>query len=309
MIRKLWLALSGPGVTNQNIASLTFLSIVFDNAPSPQVGPQPVSPVYQTALEIDILFTAGFYSSTCTNSELFGCSNVAGNTFGGYITFNMPFKSNFTIYLYTIAASAVSYWVQTEYEIYSTSYRMTPLYFYLQPQYVSSVSYPNEVPILSQISSNGVYLKYMKWAFFGNSGSWWEGRFRIYTGGSGLTGQISGTHYTDGTYTVSTPYGAGAAVIWMSTGTEDGFDSSWNFVGSSYFAFDYAGYLYNSGGASAGLSSSTEWTAYRQWGTRPLSIPPHSQPQQYLVFTWTCGDPLVEQSGSAQFIAYVGYYA
>lgn len=315
VIRKLWISLNGPGTNaGSDIASLVFISINFDNAAVPQVGTQAATPgvVANNALTIETLFTPGWGSNITTNSEAFGCNNIGQNSSGCYITFDMPFRTNFTIYLYNSALGSVTYSVQTEYELFHSSYIITPLYFHLQIGVSIGLAYPNEYPILSLNSTNGVFLKRFIWFFGGISGNWWEGRFRIYTGGPGLTTTISGTHYTDGTYTTSTPYDPAAQVIWTSTATSDFFGSSSNFLNSPYYAYNHAGYLYNSAGPMNALVTGSSWTAYKQFGTSTSksSVLPNSLPNQYLVFTWTAGDPAGAGTGQANYFVYsVAYYS
>lgn len=290
VIQRIWLAV--------NVApNDAFIAVVFDGASTPQIG----SLTLNEAITAEVMFTPGFGSYQNFQSDLFGCNNYAAGTFGGYFTLPMPFNQSFTIQLY--GTVALTYWVQVFFDSYPNQDAVIPLYFYLQMN-SAMVSYPSETPLLSMAAPRGVHLKYLKWFFSGVAGNWWEGRFKVYKGGTGMPAAISSVHYTDSTYTVITPYAPNSTILLVSTGTEDFFQSSWNFWSSEYYANQQAGYLWSSTGPLVVVWITSAFSAYRVFPT-PLS----SAPDEYLVFSYSVGDALVGASGQGAFTALVGYYS
>jgi hypothetical protein len=286
VIQRLWLAMFTDPV-NVN------LRIYFDGASDPQVGP---------GIPLDLMFTPGFESYVNFQGELFGCNNYAAGSFGGYFSIPMPFNQSFVIQLYNTGPDS-EYWVQVFFDSFPNQDAETPLHYYMQLN-LGSGTYPNEYPLLSLASPNGVHLKYLKWFFQGYSGYWWEGRFRVYTGGPGMPQSISALHYADVNNSIVTPYAAGAVVKLVSTGTEDKFGSSWNFGGSPYYANTQFGYLYNSAGEYNMVLEGDQFTAYRVF-----AVPISSAPNEYLVYSWAVGDVKVKPTGSGKWFALVGYYS
>jgi hypothetical protein len=328
MIHRFWLALAASGTPSngKSAAGSIYLSIVFDGASTPQVGAMPATPTYMNAILVDNLFAAGNNTViTPFRGDDFAVHWYAVADFGGNWAMDMPFQQSWAIYLYNADTISYSYWIQIEETLYESTYVINPSYYYLtinQNMNVGGTNYPNECPFISVSSANGVKLKYFKWFVQSTgSGSWIEGPFRIYSGGPGLTSCISGNHWTDGSDSVTSPYTAGATVLFESTGVEDMFLSSWGFYGETrYYAERDAGYIWcvNQFGncinpttpANGGLTAASCWFAgYRQWGGKETMGMPSAAANVPLILTWQVGSGIQGQSGSAAWIAYVGYYA
>jgi hypothetical protein len=326
MIHRIWLALAGSATGN--IAANTFIAIVFDGAATPQFGYMPTTPTYQTAIELDLFFSVGDGTVWDYRGDDFWVNQYTTTSIGAGFTMDMPFQSGWTLYLYNADSGSVAYqyWIQVEQSLYESTYPINPSYLYLrlnQNLAGAVVQYPTETPFLSVSSPNGVKLKWFKWLLVGGNNPWIEGTFRVYVGGSGLTGTINGTHYTDTTYSQLTPYTAGATIIFESTGVEDFFLSSYSFNTDPYYANRDSGYIWCSScsttsfsQAPANMAEASSFSAYRQWGGKPTMSLPSAPPNQYLVFTWQVGNVLKQPpldagqpTASANWFAFVTYYA
>lgn len=263
-----------------------------------------------TGLALDMLFSAAGGQQTSVATKYFGTNQCNSNAIGGYIAFDMPYKNSFEITISNPTSSSTGLiWSQTYYTVNeSIPFSLSPLKLYIQPFRWSSTVYGQEYPLLSASGPNGIFLKGIKLFSAAASGSWWEGRFRTYTGGPGLSLPMNGLHFTGTNFSETTPYDPTATTIAMSSGMEDYFDSSWNWAGvPTPMSSDYSGLLYNSAGSGNPVGPTTAVSAYKFFTNNAL---PSSSANENLVLTWTSGDPAVGQSGSLSFIlGQVYYYA
>ena len=163
--------------------------------------------------------------------------------------------------------------------------------------------------MLSTSSINGVFLKGVRFHVQGLSGAWAEGRFKVYTGGAGFTSPIDGNRYDDASNTTALPYDAGSQLILSSSGTEDFFDSSYNWINDNqYTSSAEAGLLYNSAGFGKANAGNSVVSLYRFFGENGASLP-SAGPDTNLVFSWSCGDPRTAPSGNCNIVGDVFYYA
>lgn len=304
-IKKIWLAL------NACDPAKCYIRIVFDGSP----GTQPAQFGTDTAssftlansLACDILFSAGFGSTNYWSNSSNGCNRlVTGNSgsMGGYVSFDMPFISNFTVQIFNNSVTG-TYWSQVFYEASSVS---VPYYFYMKPWLYSSVSSSTtvfkECPLMSVAGgSNPIVLKHVKiFADPAGNSIWYEGKFRGYLGGAGLT---VGTQYS---YTAATPstlsyynQQAGVTQISESSGTEDLFMSSWNWTGLTTYNNEFSGTVLNASGTGTG-----NLTAYINFKDSSIGAPASTR----FTFTWTCGDQnAATGTASVNFITgIIGYY-
>jgi hypothetical protein len=308
VLKKVWLAVNQP-------PTAMFFNIKFDDVVT--FGGNNSAPSINNGLAVDQVFCAGFaaYTPLATSSR-FGCNNWGTGGLGGFVSFDMPFGSSFEIQLYNGNGNTAVYWLQYEFQEYPIGYEMTPLRFHMGLNvangawFQTMATYPNEYPLLSISSPNGVYLTYLKWFWSGVSGNWWEGRYHIYKGGPGMTATINALHYNDpGTYQNFTAYDSTATHLLVSSGTEDFFLSSWNFANNGYYAHEEAGYLFSSVGSTGPLVSNSQFSAYRVFESKKNNFPPHSLPNEMFVFSYAPGDILAGASGSGSWMAFIGYYS
>lgn len=260
------------------------------------------------ALASDLLLTAtqpcNYMTNTC------GSNICTSTTLGGYLSIPMPFNNSVKISLINNTSSDGNYWSQVYFDkdtipktislpqLHCTTFRY-------------QTSYPNEYPLLSmRIPNKAIQLKGVRFHCIGQTGNWGEGRFRVYTGGSGMPNPISSMHWTDSQYTDVSPYQSNAKTIFTSSGTEDFFDSSWSLAGTTIpTTSDHSGILVNSAGSGNFFQSNTTISCYRFFGENGFSLP-KSDVGEYLVFSWACGDPVAVDQGSTAIIGgHVFWYA
>ncbi len=315
VLKKLWLATYGmpPGLTFLKITIDGVL--VFGNNLTTNIG----TGLNTNGVSLDMLITPGGAHLAVYNTACIGCNNYltggggANNEqLGGYIALDMPFSTSIVIALNNGANTAVitpfpyTYWVQPFILTSSVPRVFSPLALYCDTFRYNNTTALNEYPWMSVASKgNGVYLKGVKFYVIGNSGAWWEGRVRMYSGGTGMIVPQVGTGYTDNTFADSLPYQTGATVVFSSTGFEDLVLSSYNVVNQATAFGDSAGTLYKSTGI---LEAGTQWSAYRFFDVNGEGMPFSSS---RLTVTWTSGDPtpVVPQTGSVTIIGLVYYYA
>lgn len=297
VLKKIWLALANTDPGRNAIR------IIFDGASTPQVGTNTGAGFNSAnALAVDVLFSAAFGSTNYWANEISGCNHMATTEIGGYIAFDMPFNTSFSVQVFNDSTSG-QYWCQAFYE----NSDVTPsCYFYMQPfAYTSGISNTGtvfkEFPLLSTSSANGVILKSVKVCIQTNGvNGWQEGKFRMYNGGAGMT--------TPQTYTAATPSNLsyynqqpGVTEIFSSSGSEDFFLSSFNFTGLPLFNTKDSGILYNPTSNQLG-----SLTCYRNF----WDVAPGAPASTNFVLTWTCGDQNTAVASSINFIlGYVAYYA
>lgn len=262
---------------------------------------------------LDRLFNVGYGHATVFMPEINGSTIQNTTAFGGYITYDMPFRQSLEVAFNnpTEGAGGV-YWLQPFILRPMTIPRdVMALKLHCDTFTWGSCTYPNEYPMMqAQSRGNGVYLKGMKYTFTGTTGDWWEGRVRMYGGGIGFpfVTPRTGTLYTNTTdYRVSLPYTPTATVQFVATGVEDFFLSSNNWVNIGSYFEDSTQLMFRTNSPNAVGPTDTIVVA-RYFGTETAEKGMPSDPQQ-LTVTWTCGDPQVAQSGTGSLNGMIYYYA
>lgn len=137
-------------------------------------------------------------------TDIVGCYGAYNMNYFQNISIDIPFSNNFSLNLLNKSSSD-----NCTYQIFyilEDSSTYNNLYLYCSPFYIpyTSSSPPlfKECSILSTTSSNGIYVKGVKCNFNGLDTNWFNGKFRIYSGGPGFTGtQIyTGTTGTNTSY-------------------------------------------------------------------------------------------------------------
>lgn len=316
IIKCLWLALSGE-------PSTTSVKIYVDGAATPYVGNSTStssqginnSPVFASMLlGIDGKNSGTVSTSFMTNVN--GMNRDCADALGGYICLDMPYAESIRIVINCISSQNSTYngFAQIFYEpVLRVPAPFSPLRLY-SSTFNWNATFGMEYPLLNASGPLGVFLKGIKISYNGGSGSWYEGRHRVYCGGPGQTSPFSSLHYTDGSYTDVTPYDPNAQVIYTSSGAEDFHMSSWGFINNpNGTSSDSSGYLYSSNPTTEAnpnvFSASSTWIATRYFGEGKEKGLPHSTNGQNLLFTWACGDPIANNTGACSIHGIVFFYA
>lgn len=316
IVKCLWLALSGE-------PSTTSVKIYVDGAASPFVGNNNrtmstglnSSPVFASMLlGINGNNTGPISSSFMTDMN--GMNRDCSDALGGYICLDMPYAQSIQVVINCISSQTLTYngFAQVFYEpILRVPAPFSPLRLY-SSTFNWSTSFGNEYPLLSASGPLGIFLKGIKMTYIGGSGSWYEGRHRIYTGGPGGTIPFSSLHYTDSSNSEITPYDLRAQLIYTSSGAEDFHMSSWGFINTQNGTSSNSnGYLYSSNPTTEAnpnaFSASATWIATRYFGEGKEKGLPHSVDNETLLFTWACGDPIANNTGACTIQGIVFYYA
>ena len=175
VLTRLWIATNGTSVGG--------LSIVFDNASSPQIGSNAsplagVSGMNNIGLGCNLVFSNGetgapfhLLQQGVTSSNL---TNNGGGV-GGYFAIKAPFASRCQIYmLNTSTNSNLTYWIQPFIETLQPSFSLPPLRLHCATFYYRAPFTTQIYPLLSLSGPNGVYLKAIRTRIAGTSGNWWE---------------------------------------------------------------------------------------------------------------------------------------
>jgi hypothetical protein len=265
----------------------------------------------QNGFPLDFAFAIGYGQTGIYNTQPYSNTWVqSGNhQISGYWSHPCQFSKRLQINLVNTSLTGCAFWLQpfiaslnplqaslNPYKLYTTTFNWQTT--------TGGVEYPL-VNITN--ASNGAYIRSIKMAIGGLSGNWWESRYRWYSGGSGMSGPIPSTPYQAGAFEISLPYQAGAVWLGGSSGTEDFFLSSNNFVENNYY-MDDASLLYKSNLGNVGPTSSI--IALRTFGVRTQDPMISSNGSNTLVLSWTSGDPIVNNfSGSVNTSGQVWYYA
>lgn len=320
VLNRLWIAVNCPSVAGLQISfdGATGTAIQIGNANSPNSGTTGLNTLGLGLPQV----LAGGVSNVGINyfTESFGSSyNLNPGAVAGYITFDAPFSSRLQVYLSnTSTTTALTYWIQPFITTMPREMYIPPLRLYCKTFSWTSTVYNTEYPLLSIPggSVNGVYLKAVKMQVAGLSGNWWESRFRMYTGGTGMPVPLTpATGYSDD-FQVSNPYQVeNCLCIWTSSGTEDFSLSSYNYGQTPLYANDTSSLLYNSVilgatayGASGPVGPTSTVSFYRVFGERGGALPAAPTETTFVV-SWTSGDPQVGLSGSVTTFGNVWYYA
>lgn len=228
-LKKLWMAFSLP-------KDKIFMSITVDGAATAQIGcPATGTPASPACMNIDQMMTKSF--AVAANSTYVAPWTTItyddGTATAGFIAFDMPFSTGFTVNFYLSSGTGGLYSINS---YINTAVPATPLRLRTKRINIASAAYPNEYPLLSVSSPNGVTLKAVKMIFSGCTNNWVEGRVKIYSGGPGMSSTINQNHYMDGTnqvpngcYLSTCTAGQNATLMWQSTGTDSFFLFSWGF--------------------------------------------------------------------------------
>ena len=309
VVKRIWLALS------TNLVKNIYFQITFDDDVNtqPQVGTDTSSGFdLGNSISCDTLFTAGFDAESPWSNNTSGCNVNQPAALGGYISFDMPFGTNFTVRMFNNNSPDSNYYFWSQI-FFTEEVITTPLRFHLKPFSHNPLDNTNtefkEYSLLSTESKNGVYFAGSKhFIAAGADNHWMEGKIRIYRGGAGFDVN------TNNNYTAATPSDLSyynqlpnVTQIFSSSGFEDYIFSSYSFYGPTIFNFDNAGVVYN----TTVNSAAGDKCCYRYFNTgREKSCMPYAPPNTKLVTTFTCGDQNTPISSSMTFMyGWCVYYA
>jgi hypothetical protein len=311
ILRKLWIA------TNNINPGKLFLTITTDGVTVWGNGKTTTGGTgYNTnPLALDMIFTpAGAGIGNTFQSTRIGCNKFSSTAMGGYIRMDIPFQTQLSISLYNQLGGSLTYWLQPHVQTYPSPLMSLVTYQCRCRTFQWSCTYNNEYPLLNEQGIvNGVNIIGLKMYIIGQSGAWFEGRFRGYVSdnGFGTVPKTTTTWSGADNNTSNLPTGMiNGQVVHQSTGTEDFFDSSWGWIGTSstvttngVYANDNAGMLYNSNG-NAAVSFTSTISVYKFFDDEII----RSNGTQYMSLTWSCGDIKQGASGAAVILGQVWYY-
>lgn len=302
-LRTLWLRVSGINPGTVFIRVLADGEIVWGNLSTNTNLPG----VNLIPLTCDVLLTPAGNGTLTYQTKYIGNNVFSATDAGGYFRMDIPFQSSLQIILRGQGAN-FSYWIQPDLQVVSpTIMALFPYKSYISTFRWGATVYNSEYPLLNvQGDGHGVYLFGLKFYLFGISGNWWESRFRVYKSDNGFGESVvtPATGFSDPDLNEPEVF-AGAVngeVVYISSGMEDFFLSSYNWTGGEY-AERLSGLLYNSS-APGGVGSTSQISVYRFMIDDIISVPGSS----YLSLTLPSGDPKVGMSGSFLVLGQCYYF-
>jgi hypothetical protein len=305
VLNRLWIA---TGTCNPDI---TAIRIRWDQNVSANIGTDQITWTNAGAgLSVDTFLGAQYNQTNTFNNEYYGCNAYNTASIGGYITLNAPFSNGFSIELSPNVNGTA--WVQAfvNYQAPVSPLRLnSSIWLYNSGLTNANTTTFNEFTILSQMSgANGLIVKTIKYlVIIPTNTYWWEGKVRMYSGGSGMTGIQSYTVSSLGTQLEKNYYQTtypSATLLFESTGQEDFVLSSYNWANLTTFNNKYSGVLFNTTTSGAGANGAIGMI--RNWDAIS-GAPGVSTSNTQFVVTMTNGDQaLTGTSYASQMTAHTG---